>query len=170
MSGLYNSIGGVVGILAIVAVAYAVYHFFFKNKENFEDSPLGGMASGGVESTTDELDGGLTGQSVDFQPSADAPAQCFPRDRLTANDLLPNDAANSKYASITAAGQGDVDGRNYLTSAYHQGIDTVGSSKKNANRQLRSEPPNPQVQVSPWNQTTITPDINRRPLEIGGDF
>ena len=39
---------------------------------------------------------------------------------------------------------------------------------RNANLQLRSEPPNPQVQVSPWMQATIEPDINRRPLEVGG--
>ena len=39
---------------------------------------------------------------------------------------------------------------------------------RNANLQLRSEPPNPQVKVSPWLQTTIETDTNRRPLEIGG--
>jgi hypothetical protein len=39
---------------------------------------------------------------------------------------------------------------------------------RNPNLQLRSEPPNPQLKVSPWNQTTIESDLNRRPLEIGG--
>ena len=39
---------------------------------------------------------------------------------------------------------------------------------RNANMQLRSEPPNPQVKVSPWLQTTIEPDVNRKPMEIGG--
>ena len=50
---------------------------------------------------------------------------------------------------------------------HHIGINTVGQSLRNANRQLRSEPPNPQVKVSPWNQTTIEADTNRRPMEIG---
>ena len=36
---------------------------------------------------------------------------------------------------------------------------------RNANRGLRSEPPNPQVQVSPWLQTTICPDLHRKPLD-----
>jgi hypothetical protein len=31
---------------------------------------------------------------------------------------------------------------------------------------MRSEPPNPQVAVSVFNQTTIEPDVNRRTLEI----
>jgi len=44
-------------------------------------------------------------------------------------------------------------------------VNTVGQSLRNANYQLRSEPPNPQVQVGPWMQTTIEPDLQRRPME-----
>jgi len=46
------------------------------------------------------------------------------------------------------------------------GVNTVGQSLRNANYQLRSEPPNPQIPVSIFNQSTIAPDTNRRPLEI----
>ena len=60
-----------------------------------------------------------------------------------------------------------MEGKNFLDASLHVGIDTVGQSLRNANRQLRSEPPNPQVQVSPWLQSTIGPDVQRRPLEIG---
>lgn len=99
-----------------------------------------------------------------------APA-CFPKDRLTADDLLPKDAANSKWAQMNPAGQGDLRDQNFLTAGYNIGINTVGSSMKNPNLQLRSEPPNPQVPVSPWNISSITySDVNRRPLEIGGDY
>ena len=52
-----------------------------------------------------------------------------------------------------------------LNCGYHVGVNTVGQTLRNANRQLRSEPPNPQVKVSPWLQTTIEADANRRPLE-----
>jgi len=38
---------------------------------------------------------------------------------------------------------------------------------RNANLQIRSEPPNPQLSVGPWNQSTITPDFLRPPLELG---
>ena len=47
------------------------------------------------------------------------------------------------------------------------GIDSVGQSLRNPNYQIRSEPPNPQNNVSPWNQTTITPDKFQVPLELG---
>lgn len=111
-----------------------------------------------------------------YNPVVSAPAQpsqtCYPRDRLTADDLLPKDAANSRWAQMNPAGQGDISNVNFLTAGYHVGINSVGSSMKNANLQLRSKPPNPQTVVSPWMQSTIQPsDVNnRRPLEIGGDY
>jgi len=40
-------------------------------------------------------------------------------------------------------------------------------STRNANLQLRSEPPNPKNVVCPWMQSTIESDDTRRPLEIG---
>lgn len=97
---------------------------------------------------------------------ANVPNDCFPRDKLTAEDLLPKDAANSKWAQVNPAGQGELKNQNFLTAGYHVGINTVGTTLRNANRQLRSDPPNPQMKVSPWNQTTILPDLNRKPLEI----
>jgi len=95
---------------------------------------------------------------------------CFPRDRLTAEDLLPKDSANSRWAQMNPAGQGDVQDQNFLTAGYHVGVNTQGQSLRNANWQLRSEPANPQMAVSPWNIATIEPDMNRKALEIGGDF
>ena len=60
-----------------------------------------------------------------------------------------------------------LQGVNLLDAGSHIGINSVGQSLRNANRQLRSEPPNPQVNVSPWMNTTISPDLPRRPLEVG---
>ena len=95
------------------------------------------------------------------------PKDCFPKDQLTPGELLPGDA-NSKWAQSVPAGQGELGDQNFLTAGYHVGVNTVGQTLRNANRQLRSEPPNPQMKVSPWLQTTIDPDVNRRPMEIGG--
>ena len=41
------------------------------------------------------------------------------------------------------------------------------ASHINANLKIRSEPPNHQVPVSPWLQSTIDPDITRQTLELG---
>lgn len=93
---------------------------------------------------------------------------CFPKDSLTAKDLLPSDDASNKWAQVNPVGQGDIQDQNFVVAGHHIGVNTVGQSLRNANRQLRSEPANPQVKVSPWNQATIDPDVNRKGLEIGG--
>lgn len=96
-----------------------------------------------------------------------ASADCFPRDKLSAEELLPKDAANTKWSQANPAGQGNVGDQNFLNAGFHVGINTVGNSLRNPNYQLRSEPPNPQTKVGPWMMSTIAPDLNRRPLEIG---
>ena len=92
---------------------------------------------------------------------------CFVRDRLTSSDLLPKDAGNSKWGQINPAGSGLLGDQNFLTAGYHVGINTIGQSLRNANLQLRSEPPNPQVAVSPWGISTIEPDVRAVAFEIG---
>ena len=80
--------------------------------------------------------------------------------------LLPNDS-NSQWANMNPQGGGPLTGINLLQAGALAGINTIGSTLRNANLQLRSEPPNPQVNVGPWNRSTIEPDFVQRPLEIG---
>jgi len=96
-----------------------------------------------------------------------AQGACFPKDQLTPEELLPQDSAN-EWAKANPSGAGSLKDRNFLQAGHNIGINTVGQTLRNANLQLRSEPPNPQVKVSPWQQSTIEPDVNRAPLEIGG--
>jgi len=93
------------------------------------------------------------------------PEGCYPRDQLTPGELLPKDQ-NSVWSQQNPMGTGSLKGKNFLSAGALIGINTVGQSMRNANYQLRSEPPNPQVAVSVFNQSTIEPDTNRRSLEI----
>lgn len=97
--------------------------------------------------------GGMADQVMQTQIQG----SCASRDRLTSSDLLPLDA-NSKWAELNPQCAGDVQDQNYLTAGYHIGVNTVGQSLRNANLQLRYEPPNPQIPVSPWQISTIEPD------------
>ena len=81
-------------------------------------------------------------------------------------ELLPRDV-NSQWAELNPSGKGELANINLLKAGYHIGIDTIGQSLRNANLQIRSEPPNPQLNVGPWQQSTIEPDFLRVPLEIG---
>lgn len=82
-------------------------------------------------------------------------------------EFLPKDK-DSIWSKNSPDGQGDICTKNLLNSGHHLGINTQGCSMRNSNRGLRSEPHNPQKQVSPWMQTTICPDLFRKPLD-GGD-
>lgn len=95
------------------------------------------------------------------------PPSCAQGSTTQPADLLPKDA-NNEWARLNPSGGGDFKNNgNLLKAGYYQGIDTVGSSLRNANLQVRSEPPNPTSKVSPWGNTTIEPDLMRVPLEIG---
>ena len=93
------------------------------------------------------------------------PPNCSGQANINPADLLPKD--NNSSWNMKPMGSGDFLGVNLLNAGYLIGVDTIGSSLRNANLQVRSEPPNPQLQDSPWMNTTIEPDPFRAPLEIG---
>lgn len=88
---------------------------------------------------------------------------------LQPSDLLPKDPAASAFDDANPSGVGDVSQKNFLTSDIHMGINTVSSSMKNANLQLRSDPYIPKKDLGPFNNSTIlaSDHLNRRPFEIG---
>ena len=103
------------------------------------------------------------------QVNAEPETSCYPRSSLTAQDLLPADldATNSKWASMNPTTGGAIEDQNLLTAGWTVGVNTVQNSLRNPNLQLRSEPANPQLNVGPWLNTTIEPDVMRVPLELG---
>ena len=82
--------------------------------------------------------------------------------------VTENPAVKEMEHKVQCAKIEDSDERTNCLNDLAQEIPT-GQSLRNANRQLRSEPANPQVKVSPWLQSTIEPDTDRKPLEIGGN-
>lgn len=55
--------------------------------------------------------------------------------------------------------------QNFLAATQQIGVDTVMSSLRNPSYDLRNNIPNPINVVSPWYNSTITPDLQRRPLD-----
>ena len=158
----------------------------FEEEENFEDAEEENFANGTASPGQMSNPGPVNASSVMGNPhvtgaegfadlssqegpanfgTSGSPAGCYPRDQLTPSELLPKDK-NSVWAEQNPMGPGSLKGKNFLSAGALIGVNTVGQSLRNANWQLRSEPPNPQVAVSIFNQSTIAPDTNRRPLEI----
>lgn len=94
------------------------------------------------------------------------PSSCSKQNVQNPSELLPRDT-NSQWAQLNPSGKGELANVNLLKAGYHIGIDTIGQTLRNANLQIRSEPPNPQLNVGPWNTSTIEPDFMRVPLELG---
>jgi hypothetical protein len=150
-------------------------------RENFDVRMTGNMdnnqrfsqAQDFPPETKRPMNGDLVGEGNQAQFSNNPAVQqlrqaaCFPKEMLTPEELKPQDNS-SLWAQVNPAGEGSLKGRSFLQAGHNIGINTVGQTMRNANLQIRSEPPNPQVSVSPWNQTTIEPDTARKPLEIGG--
>ena len=181
-----NSRMGTILVILVLAglgfLLYTLYNQSIKNNmeeeytENFVSNSPNGESEVEIDSeeqlesfdnqnanTSNDMDYLSMDQSVQNQRQESS----FPKEQLNADDLLPKDNS-SLWAQVNPAGEGSLKDRNFLQSGYHIGINTVGQTLRNANQQLRSEPPNPQVKVSPWLQTTIEPDLGRKPMEIGG--
>lgn len=162
-------------LLVIAAVIVLVYLFMSYNNmkglnlfsENLQNTDSAPVQQEGVQPSKG-LGQNETFAKVDAPPSSmpGLPPACNVNQNVNPTELLPKDE-NSQWAELNPNGNGDFQGVNLLKSGYHMGIDTVGNSLRNANLQVRSEPANPQLSVGPWNNTTISPDTMRVPLEIG---
>ena len=166
-------------LLGLVVVA-AVLIRYNSNKSTIKDSMTGGTASnGGSASNSGSKSGSNTVDIIGAGPGDESPFMsvngmasqtpqnsCNTQPALNPSDLLPNDT-NSEWANINPASN-DLKNLNLLNPNQLIGINTVGSSLRNANLQVRSEPAIPKVNVGPWNSSTIETDTFRRPLEIGG--
>ena len=179
----------VVMIVAALALGYAVYNYSTNKSVVTDNMRNGDVSSSGAQSDMTNASQ-VPGQDSHIdtagnpQPSAPIGQNSQPagvsgvttsspgtavgtqKPVVDPSELLPKDQ-NCEWAKLNPVGSGDLQNVNLLKSGHHIGINTVASSLRNANLQLRSEPANPQTNVGPWNNTTIQPDVNRRPMEIG---
>ena len=167
---------GVGGVLITIIVLYGVY-MLYKNlmskgksgneymsqerKKAYNNSGSAPMGPQPAQESGNEVYSSVGGSQA---ASMGLPSSCG--GNQNPSDLLPKDT-NSQWAQLNPAGKGDLANINLLKAGYHIGIDTIGQTLRNGNLQIRSEPPNPQVNVGPWNLSTIEPDFMRPPLELG---
>ena len=153
-------------VLGVVAVVLLAKKYLSGSDEKFSSGPAP-VEAPAAEPVVEAADSNADFKALDKDDDlVGNGADCFPKDQLSAQELLPTDA-NSQWAQVNPDGQGELGDQNFLSAGFHIGVNTVGQSLRNANLQLRSEPANPQIKVSPWQQSTIDPDNNRKPLEIG---
>jgi len=79
--------------------------------------------------------------------------------------LLPKPSVPGSDSWDIGAPQDILAIQNFLSAVQQLGVDTVSSSLKNPSYDIRGDIPNPINVVAPWNNTSITPDLERRPLQ-----
>ena len=173
----WNDYGiGAIIVLLIVAYGVSMFSTYLSNKGSYgyesntqmqqQYKGTNSQASAGVRPSDpngNEVFASANGAQTSIPG---VPSSCTQPNIQNPAELLPKDT-NSQWAQLNPSGKGELANVNLLKAGYHIGIDTIGQTLRNANLQIRSEPPNPQLSVGPWNQSTIEPDFMRPPLELG---
>ena len=147
---------GIVGVLILV---FAL--FKYSGEKDLQLSGMQTMNTPPVINTNNNpvnvsqpVNNALSQDSSSQQDVTD-PSELLPSNSNGWNGLNPNPTPGLENVSL-------------LTAPDRNSINTVSSSLRNANLQLRSDPPNPRGNTNcPWNNSTIEGDPFRRPLEIG---
>jgi len=143
-------------ILMLVAVAVLIFLLFSMNNKSgysiverqyapFGNGPAAGPAPGPTAAPMDAVCGGMnkgTGLASSLLPREVASAEDF-------GQFVPEDI---------------LAGQNFLEPRKQIGFpETVGGALRNANQQIRKDPPNPKEPFV-WNNSTIVPDLMQRGL------
>jgi hypothetical protein len=170
-------------VLLIVAAAIALVAIVMHYNSTISSSASSGsnegfqMQAGVPDFTQPSAPGAPVGAEEDVYdvPAPVAEAAQIPSsmtqfasgDSLKPADLLPrlgNTPEEQKFAQLYSTGQGDMQGINFLDAGSQVGLST--RLNRNANLQLRSDPPIPKHPL-PFMYSTIEADRLRQPLEIG---
>lgn len=137
--------------------------------------------AGAMEETFDDIDVPMTETYDDEAMEYDETTMDYAPDEtyapMTANAAVPSRGLSTgllpKPASRMTGGEDwsefapkdALKNQNFLDATKFIGVNTQGSSLKNANYDLRSSMPIPKSDVGPWSGSSIDPDLMRRPLE-----
>jgi hypothetical protein len=148
----------ILGIVAILILCFAIYNYS-QNKSLIKTgyAPVNTQPEQIIQ---------RTGQSIvpPTVPSNNGPVS---QPTNSPNDLLPSTNNNNSEFNNFLPTKG-LENVGLLSATHRNGINTIGGTLRNANLQIRSEPPNPRNNTNcPWNQSTIEPDTTRKSLEIG---
>ena len=135
----------VLGIVGILILLFALYKY--SGNKNLQLSGMGNVITNSTNQTVNT--------------STTQPSQPVQKTVTNPSELLPSNNSGWKGLNPTNGLQDTT----LINPGSTIGINTVGSSLRNANLQIRSEPANPRNNTNcPWNISTIEPDLQRKPL------
>ena len=159
----------ILGTIALVFLGFVLYKY--SEEKTLFKSPMtpGPLNLGFSDVIQNQVNSPVYsgGQNVNDVASISSINNVLNKQVSNPSDLLPSDMNNS-WANLNPVGNADLKNISLLNPTQLTGINTQGSSLRNPNLQLRSEPPNPRTNTNcPWNISTIEGDQFRKILEIG---
>jgi len=157
-------------VLIVVVNGYSDMKFMGEGmREGPDVQPQGPLSENPTYPTmvSSYSEGGNAAPSMAQESRHPTGQQEYSQTALSPEDLLPKGGLGASWAATNPVGMGDMKGQSFLAPSYHYGINTVGQTLRNANLDLRSDPPNPRAAISPFLNSTIEHDDYRRQLEIG---
>jgi len=155
-------------VLAGIVVLYVLFNSYSSGKTVLVDKAVELGGTGQLAPQSDQgpymtLPHGVAGNAVavsGLQGRTPSSQQTYSETTLGSSELLPKGEIGATYGAISPASADDLKGQNFLQAGYHSNINVIGISQtnRNASWDLRTENPNPQAQVGPFLQTTISPD------------
>lgn len=110
----------------------------------------------------DESNGGYAIFKSKGRATCGSNQNCEPEDLFDVDKYLPQEV-NDDWFEVQPEPV-SVKNRHLINITKPIGINTIGTSKKNASWDLRGNPACPKYVVSPWLQSSIEPDTNLKPL------
>ncbi len=137
-------------VLIALAIAAVIYLIFANNTKSMY--------------SVEETMYAPSGYGADIGPSGSAPTECEMKAGTgLASSLLPREVASQEDFGEFAP-EDVLAGQNFLEPRAQVGFpETVSGALRNANQQIRADPPNTKEPFV-WNNSTIASDTMRRPL------
>ena len=110
----------------------------------------------------DETKGGLAVFKSKGRATCGSNQNCDPEDLFDVDKYLPQEV-NDDWFEVQPEPI-SVKNRHLINITKPIGINTIGTSLKNASHDLRGSPACPKYTISPWLQSSIEPDVNLKPL------
>lgn len=114
--------------------------------------------------------GGNAASTSGMQGRTPSTQQTYTETVLDSSELLPKGALGAAFDGVTPVGADDLKGQNFLQAGYHTNTNVIGVSQTNRNPpyDIRAEPPNPQMAVGPFLNSTIEVDPLRSQRALDG--
>lgn len=163
-------------IILIIVLLIILYNYTMKNVEGYKDVPINtqlypsSSSNQTIEAELQELINKTDKKSTEpsqatiITPSQENTVETSDIKKYNAKDFLPKDINNDWFDVDFSMAKNITDNNLINTDKYIIGTSSISSSLKLATHDIRGSIPTKKHAVSPWNNSSVEPDYNIKPL------